>query len=151
MTFENFSFSEKNNSYSSLRECLYLGISEPTIEHEKLLADLFDCSLSHIECVNPQQRIFQVDSDELESVIVYTDSELDILYENMLDYFVNDFLKRVLSSEGISFGKLVDVVDSVLVREKVESSFSLVDCRSKLCEILSGKEVVTISGLVIEL
>jgi len=151
MTFESFSFSEKSNSSSSFRECLFLGISEPTIEHEKLLADLFDCSLSHIECVNSQKRIFRIDSSDLESVVLYSDSELVIIYENMLDYLVNEFLKKELSVEGISFGKLVDVVDPILVREKVESSFSLVDCRSKICELLSGREVPTDSGLVIDL
>jgi hypothetical protein len=151
MTFESFSFSEKSNTSSSFKECLFLGISEPTIEHEKLLADLFDCSLSHIECVNSQKRIFRIDSSELESVIVYTDSELYVIYENMLDYLVDKFLKQELSVEGFSLGALSDIVYPVVIRGRLETNFSLEDCRSKICELLSGSEVSTDTGLVIDL
>jgi hypothetical protein len=151
MTFESFSFSEKSNTSSSFKECLFLGISEPTIEHEKLLADLFDCSLSHIECVNSQKRIFRIDSSELESVIVYTDSELDVIYENMLDYLVDKFLKQELSVEGFSLGDLSDIVYPVVIRGRLETNFSLEDCRSKICELLGGTEVSTDTGLVIDL
>jgi len=151
MTFESFSFSEKSNTSSSFKECLFLGISEPTIEHEKLLADLFDCSLSHIECVNSQKRIFRIDSSELVSVIVYTDSELDVIYENMLDYLVDKFLKKELSVEGFSLGDLSDIVYPVVIRGRLETNFSLEDCRSKICELLGGTEVSTDTGLVIDL
>jgi hypothetical protein len=151
MTFESFSFSEKSNTSSSFKECLFLGISEPTIEHEKLLADLFDCSLSHIECVNSQKRIFRVDSSELESVIVYTDSELGVIYENMLDYLVDKFLKQELSVEGFSLGDLSDIIYPVVIRGRLETNFSLEDCRSKICELLGGTEVSTDTGLVIDL
>jgi hypothetical protein len=151
MTFESFSFSEKSNTSSSFKECLFLGISEPTIEHEKLLADLFDCSLSHIECVNSQKRIFRIDSSELESVIVYTDSELDVIYENMLDYLVDKFLKQELSVEGFSLGELSDIVYPIVIRGRLETNFSLEDCRSKICELLGGSEVSTDTGLVVDL
>jgi hypothetical protein len=151
MTFESFSFSEKSNSISSFKECLFLGISEPTIDHEKLLADLFDCSLSHIDCVNSQKRIFRVDSVELESCVVYTDSELKIIYENMLEYLVNVFLDKDLSVEGIFLGNLSDIVSTDTVKRKLQVVFSLEDCREKICELLSGKELSTENGLVIEL
>jgi hypothetical protein len=151
MTFESFSFYEKSNTSSSFKECLFLGISEPTIEHEKLLADLFDCSLSHIECVNSQKRVFRIDSSELESVIVYTDSELGVIYENMLDYLVDKFLKQELSVEGFSLGELSDIVYPIVIRGRLEINFSLEDCRSKICELLGGTEVSTDTGLVIDL
>ena len=151
MTFESFSFSEKSNTSSSFKECLFLGISEPTIEHEKLLADLFDCSLSHIDCVNSQKRIFRVDSSELESVVVYTDSELEVIYKNMLEYLVNMFLDKDLSVDSICIGSLSDIVDSEMVKGRLENVFSLEDCRERICELVSGKEVVTKTGLVIEL
>jgi hypothetical protein len=151
LTFENFNFSSNQRSNSSFKGCLFLGISEPTIEHEKLLADLFDCSLSHVECVNPQKRIFRVDSAELESVVVYTDSELDIIYENMLEYLVNEFINKDLSVEGVYLGSLGDIVDSESVSNKLKGVFSKEDCREKVCVLLSGKELSTETGLVIEL
>jgi hypothetical protein len=84
-------------------------------------------------------------------VIVYTDSELDVIYENMLDYLVDKFLKQELSVEGFSLGELSDIVYPIVIRGRLETNFSLEDCRSKICELLGGSEVSTDTGLVVDL
>jgi len=152
MTFESFSLLESvDYKINSLKECLYLGISVVTVEHEKLLADLFDCSLSHIECVSPERRIFRVDSEDLESVVVFLDSEVEIIHSNMVNYFVQEIIGSEVSLQGLSFGNMREIVDEKKLADVISSRFDLESCKGKICELLFGKELTTSSGLVVEL
>ena len=152
MTFESFSlFESVDLDIKSLKECLYLGISEVTVEHEKLLADLFDCSLSHVECVSPERRIFRVDSEDLEGVVVFLERELEIIHSNMVNYFVSEVLRNSINCQGLDFGVFSDFVDEGKVLSVISEKFSIDDCRMKVCELLYGKELDSGSGLVVEL
>lgn len=152
MTFENFSLLESlDYNLNSLKECLYLGISEVSVEHEKMLADLFDCSLSHVECVSPERRIFRIDSEDLESVVVYLDNELEIIHSNMISFFVKDLLSKPISSSSIDFGVMGDFCEESQVNEIITKRFSIDNCKDKICELLVGKNLVTKRGLVVEL
>ena len=152
MTFENFSLLESVElNIRSLKECLYLGISEVTVDHEKLLADLFDCSLSHVECVSPERRIFRVDSEALGSVVVFLENELEIVHSNMVNYFVGEVLKNSIKCQGLDFGVFSDFVDEDRVLSIVSEKFSIDDCKLKICELLFGKQLDSYTGLVVEL
>ena len=152
MTFESFSLLESvDYKINSLKECLYLGISEVTVEHEKLLADLFDCSLSHVECVSPDRRIFRVDSEDLESVVIYLENELEIVHSNMINYFVTELMGNSVSFQNLSFGVFGDFCDESQIIKLVSEKFSLDDCKSKICELLHGRDLKTSKGLVVEL
>lgn len=152
LTFESFSlFESVDLDIKSLKECLYLGISEVTVEHEKLLADLFDCSLSHVECVSPERRIFRVDSEDLEGVVVFLERELEIIHSNMVNYFVSEVLRNSINCQGLDFGVFSDFVDESKVLSVISGKFSIDDCRMKVCELLYGKELDSGSGLVVEL
>lgn len=152
MTFECFSLLESvDYRIKSLKECLYFGVSEVSVEHEKLLADLFDCSLSHVDCVSPERRIFRIDSENLESVVLFLDSELKIIHENMVNFFVSELMNSLLSSSGFDFGSVGDFLDEKVMKDFVNTRFTVDDCKSKVCETLGGRAIPTETGLVVEL
>jgi len=151
MKFESFSLSDKVKSNRSLKDCLYLGLGEPTIEHEKLLADLFDCSLSHVECINSGKRIFRIDSESLESVTVFLESEFKIVYDNMVDYFINEMLSKDLNSNDISFGNLKGLVSEDILKERILDKFSSDKCKELICELLGGQMISHDRGVIVDL
>ena len=52
-TFESFKmFESEEFKILNLRQCLYKGIDKSNIHHEKILADYFDVSLSHVDIID---------------------------------------------------------------------------------------------------
>jgi hypothetical protein len=87
MTFENFKFLESNEfQILDLRTSLFKGVQKTSIEHEKILADLFDVSLSQIDVINSDEHTFSIDNDK---IYVFSKSEKLILEENILIHIYN--------------------------------------------------------------
>jgi len=87
MTFENFKFLESNEfQILDLRTSLFKGVQKASIEHEKILADLFDVSLSQIDVINSDEHTFSIDNDK---IYVFSNSEKLILEENILIHIYN--------------------------------------------------------------
>jgi hypothetical protein len=97
LTFENFQLFESNEfKIVDLRQCLYKGINNATIEHEKILADEFDVSLSEIDIISAEKHQFKIDSD---NIVIYTDEEMSIIKENIKDYILNQVFNKSVKLE----------------------------------------------------
>lgn len=97
LTFENFQIFESDEfKIVNLRQCLYKGVNNATIEHEKVLADEFDVSLSEIDIVSAEKHQFKIDN---KNVIIYTDEEISIIKENLKDYILNQTFDKSITLE----------------------------------------------------
>jgi hypothetical protein len=114
-TFESFKFFESDEyKILNLRQCLYKGIDKSNIQHEKILADYFDVSLSHVDIINSDKHIFKIESlkGDLECVI-YTQNELEIIRENMKEYCLDQVFNKKIKLEGIGIVLEVNVKDFI--------------------------------------
>ena len=103
ITFENFKLLESEEfKVLDLKQCLYKGIEKATINHEKILADFFDLSLSQIDPISPDKHTFWV-HDVDTPVIIYNNDELSIVKENIIDYAYNQMFNKTISLDlGLS-------------------------------------------------
>jgi len=104
MTFESFKIFESNDlSIGSLKECLYNGIEKANISHEKLLADYFDVSLGQIDIFNSDKHIFNINNfNKKFNCVIFTEKELEIIKENIINYSLSQMLKKKISIDDIS-------------------------------------------------
>ena len=59
LKYENFKLLESEEfKVLDLKQCLYKGIEKATINHEKILADFFDLSLSQIDPISSDKHTF---------------------------------------------------------------------------------------------
>ena len=114
-TFENFKFFESEEfKILNLRQCLYKGVEKSNINHEKILADYFDISLSHINIIDSDKHVFKIESlnSDIECVI-YTSNELEIIRENMKEYCFDQVFNKKVRLEGISIELNVNIKDFI--------------------------------------
>jgi hypothetical protein len=118
ITFESFKlFESVEYKYSSLKECLYRGISKSDISMEKTIADLFDTNLGSIDIIDSEKRTFSVNDWQGENlrVVIYSQEDLEIIAENMSDFIFDEISnQRTNTSAGISFliGKFIDEIST---------------------------------------
>ena len=145
MTFENFKFLDSDDfKILDLKQCLYKGIDNVTINHEKILADYYDVSLSQIDVVSAEKHIFKI--DEL-NIVIYNEDELNIIKENIKDYVLNQtFSKNIkldLGSSDLDLNvnvkdfmdteKFNNKIEEILTKENVKNiTSSILGC--KLCD-----------------
>lgn len=117
LTFENFKlFESEEFKIVEVRECLYKGLGKATIEHEKILADEYDVSLSEIDILSSDRRHFKVYEDE---VIVYTKEDIKIISENIKRLSFDKILK---SSISIQLGEIKEIsIENFIDSNKLES------------------------------
>jgi hypothetical protein len=143
LKFERFKFYESNEfKILDFKQCLYKGVDKVTIEHEKILADHFDVSLSAIDVIDSDKHIFKIDTlrGDIECVI-YTNDELDIIKENMVEHFFNQVFNKSVKIEGVSIDinvnlsefidetKFQEYAKNLLTIDKVkEIVINLLDC-----------------------
>jgi hypothetical protein len=101
LTFESFKFFESDEfKLLSLSDCLTKGMDKADIELEKVLADHFDTNLGHIDIKNPESHLFVIDegweSGKLE-VVIYSESDVELIGENILDFVYNELSKKKIS------------------------------------------------------
>lgn len=115
MTFEGFKILESDEfKISSLKQSLYKGVEKSTRDHEKTLADYFDTSLGHIDVVDGNTHIFKLDDWTNEkSVIIYNESDIDIIKENIIDFCYDQ-----LKSKKVELTKLISIDLSNLIKEE---------------------------------
>lgn len=139
MTFENFKFFESNEfKVVELKQCLYKGIDKPTIEHEKILADYWDVSLSQIDPVSPDKHLFKVDDF---NVVIFNSGELSIIKENIKEFALNQVfdanVKLDLGSSSIDMKiNIKDFIDSEKFKSKLEEELTIDKVKNVISSIL---------------
>lgn len=141
LTFENFQIFESDEfKIVNLRQCLYKGINNATIEHEKVLADEFDVSLSEIDIVSAEKHQFKIDG---ENVVIYTDEEISIIKENLKDYILNQTFDKSITLELGSSN--LDL--KINVKEFINNDKFL----NHIDELLNSKKVIEIISTILSM
>ncbi len=121
MKFESYIISESSSDLKiqEISQCLYIGMGKSNIEHEKLLADYFDVSLSQIDIVNSESHKFKIDEVEY---VIYTKEEMGIISNNLSLYSISKIMSKKLSIDlsGINLE-----IDSFLNNESLEKSIKM--------------------------
>jgi len=151
MTFENFKFFESEEfKIIDMKQCLYKGIDKATVEHEKILADYWDASLSQIDIVSAEKHIFKVDKglssfDDGMNVVIYNESEINTIKENIKDYVLNQtFNKNIKLDLGNSDLDLKinvkDFMDEDKFKNKIDEILTPENVKSIISSILNCKK-----------
>ncbi len=86
--FNHFLIKESKNE-DSLYDDIFKGIEKPTIEMEKIIADLYDTNLGEIDIIDTEKHIFEIKNwkNKTIKVSIFTKDEMDIISTNIIDYF----------------------------------------------------------------
>jgi len=136
MTFENFKFFESEEfKVVDLRQCLYKGVEKATINHEKILADFFDVSLSQISSMSPEKHTFLIHDIDT-PVVIYNKEELMIIKENIIDFAFNQVSNKNISLD-LGSSKFDIKISEFLSEESFKEKFSLI-VEGKLNQVISS-------------
>ena len=118
-------------SFSKLNESS-INVGSPSVEHEKILADIFNTSLGHIDVLDPQLHLFKI-SDFGKDIfaIIFNESEISKIKEELIIKIKNEVISKVINVsdvDGISITPikfwLSDVLDETKLSESVNSKIS---------------------------
>lgn len=127
------SFISESVEYKDIKTSLMKGIERATIKHEKILADYFSVSLSHVDVTNSDKHLFSVEDNQTKQVYIFTSDELDIIKENV-KYFLVKNLKD--SSVGIDLIGEKIPISSIMDDDKSEEYFDSIIDDNKLFTII---------------
>jgi hypothetical protein len=139
MQFESFN----NDTYSikSFNDCLSIGIIKADINYEKVLSDYYDTNLSDINIINSDTHLFDVITwkNKKKRVIVYSDEDMEIISNNIMEYLINK--KRVKLLDGLDI-PLIEIIDSNDFKKKISPKImkiitNIID-RVRGCEFVSS-------------
>jgi hypothetical protein len=135
-TFESFKlFESEEFKILNLRQCLYKGIDKSNIHHEKILADYFDVSLSHIDIVDSDKHIFKIDTKNDINCVIWTSNEIEIIRENIKEYCFDQVFNKKVKLEGIGVDIDVNIKDFI-DEEKFANHINSVITIDKVREIV---------------
>lgn len=133
MKFESFVHTDIENSDS------FVKFDNPSIEHEKVLADFFKVSLSQVELIESDLHLYLVDDfgEEME-ISIFTDDEVEHFKKELTDYTLKIMKNKELDLHDLDFQtniaiKLSDIVDE----EKYKNKLSKELTEKKVCELLT--------------
>lgn len=133
MTFENFKHFDSNEfEISDLRSSLFIGIQKATIEHEKILADFSDVSLSQIDVVSSDRHLFSIEDQK---IYVFTKEEKLALEENILKHIYNKLKEQKLI---ININSLPIEIDSSVYLRNYEDFKTKISIKEKISNYASA-------------
>lgn len=140
LTFESFNISESiDHRIEKIQECLYKGIDKANIKHEKILADHFDVSLSHIDIKDSGKHHFEIENKG--GCIIYTNSELKTIKLNLIAYAYNQLITETVKIANVG---VKIPVEKFIDKDKYDSAMDETLNKDKVCKsigkILSVKE-----------
>jgi hypothetical protein len=122
-----FSLSEyikEDFKFTNLNMCLYQNIEGPTLEYEKVLADLYDTNLSNIDILDKNRFLFEItDWNTKFKSVIYHNDDLDIIYNNLIDYSFNKIGKQTVNVLNNEI-ELKNIIDKEKFIEKMGALFS---------------------------
>ena len=153
MTFESFQVFESDFfKILNVRECLWKGIEKANIQHEKMLSNQFGISLSNINISDSDKHEFDVDdiNDEFEC-LVFTESEVSIIAENIKQYAFDQVFNKSIKLEGVGIGIDINIKDFI-DKEKFENHISEKIDTEKVKQIIGWltdcEEIITEEGFI---
>lgn len=129
LTFESF----KDQINESVIEVKKAGIN-----HEKILADLYNTSLGHIEPVDLEKHIYEVsDFGDKFKCIIFSDEEVKEIEAKLAEDSYNHFCKKSLVVDNLT-PYIYLSAESVVSKEKFKESYTKALSDSKLINIISN-------------
>ncbi len=120
----------KFESFNTLNESV-ISIGNSTIQHEKILADLYNTGLGHIELLDNNLHIYKVnDFDEKVISIIFSDDELSIIYRNIESKVLEESKKRVIN---------ISDIDNVSIESPIKIWLSDIISDDKFREVFNKK------------
>lgn len=118
-------------SFSKLNESL-IDVGSPSVEHEKVLADLFNTSLGHIDLLDAQLHLYKIEDFGKEVYsIIFNESEISKIKEDLKTKISSELsskIVQVVDVDGVSIDPikfwLSDILDDSKVIEVVNSKIS---------------------------
>lgn len=136
--FEMFKLYESDEfKLSNLKQCLYKGIDKSNIEHEKILADYFDASLSQINSKDSGKHIFEVEG---ENCIVFSKDEIEIIKENMIEFFSNEILEKKINLSLDIEINLKDILNKEEFKKTIDNMLSTDNIFNHIKVVLNCKK-----------
>jgi hypothetical protein len=134
--FESFKIFESDEyKLLTLGECISKGVGKTDINEEKFLADYFDTNLGYIDIIDSERHLYKINSWEKETeVIIYSKEDFEIIYHNIIDFLINDFLKKetdLTTGVRISLDKTVDISK---LKTELEKNVNI----DKVCNIIKS-------------
>ena len=118
-------------SFSKLNESS-INVGSPSVEHEKILADVFNTSLGHIDVLDPQLHLFKI-SDFGKDVyaIIFNETEVSKIKEDLkvkIGSEISSKIMQISDVEGITIDPikfwLSDILDETKLFESINSKIS---------------------------
>jgi hypothetical protein len=140
MTFENFNYQDSDEfKVLDIKQCLWKGINKADMEHEKVLADVFDVSLSQIDCVDSGKHFFNIDGGDM--CVVYSEGEIQIIRENLKEYMFNKVSGYNVNVPYVDIDlNLGNFVDADKFNSYIDNVVSLENTKSVVCKMLDCEE-----------
>ena len=100
-------------------------VGKSTIEHEKILADHFDTSLSDVNVIDSDKHIFEIETiQQTTKCILFTKEEVSIIKENIIEHCQNVMLdKKIPTDIGLNV-YVRDIIDENKTYNFLEKSLN---------------------------
>lgn len=143
ISFESFKFFESNEyQISDISECIHKGINKSNIEHEKIIADHYDTSLSQIDIIDSDKHKFKIKDGDL--LVIYNEEEINIIKENIKEWAMEKaYSEHIKLNIG---GKEIKIsIKESIDKEKLEESISkeIINVKSIIGSILKCQRIVS--------
>lgn len=128
LKFEKFNLFESSDFKLNINTCIYKGVEKSDIAMEKAIADHFDVNLGDIDIINSDKHNFKINDwngEDIE-IIIYSNSDIDIIKSNFLEYYTNYFKnKKVESDDDLIHFNISNVCDDNKLNQYLEDLISL--------------------------
>lgn len=123
-----------------IKESIFNNISPTTIEHEKVLADLYHTSLGHINILEGDKHLFEVsDFGSKLNVIIYSDQELEDIKKNIKGDFMTKLSGKNIKIDDLNVVlKLSDIISSDKLENKFEESLDYENLMTYILKLLKS-------------
>lgn len=104
-----------------IKESILSAIEPSHLDHEKVLADLYNTSLGHVKTIDFDKHLYEVnDFGKSIEVIIYSDKEIEKIKANIQASFIDKISDKTMSIEsiGVVF-KLSDIIANDKLAEQL--------------------------------
>lgn len=123
-----------------IKEGILSDIDSSSIEHEKVLADLYNTSLGHINILDAKRHLYEVnDFGTTIKVIIYSNVEIDKIKYNIKEDFSTKIANKKLTidSVGVVF-KLSDILASDKLAKEFEEKLDYENLMEYILKLLKS-------------
>jgi hypothetical protein len=105
-----------------IKESILSAIEPSSIEHEKVLADLYNTSLGHVNVADLDKHLYNVnDFGERFDVIIYSDDEIEKIKDNIQADFISKISDKNLSIDSVG---VVFRLSDIIANDKLVAEFN---------------------------